>query len=106
MNITSWLADKVYRPKITGVNNSGEPEFGSNEIIPCRFESKVEITDTEDQREYVSKNQFCTTIKVEVGDDIWVNQNDLSDNDKLKTIKKVDYANNKKGNFTLYKAYL
>lgn len=106
MNLNSWFKDEITVQAMTGVNNYGQPTYGTKQTVKCRVEHDMKkITDASGQ-EIVSDTQIALSQKVGLQDRIWLPGTDTAKVEEARTAQNYKEATSKDGRTTMMMLYL
>ena len=78
MDVSGWLTQTLYRAAMTGVNNNGEPTYGTPVAVACRCEAKLQKVIDAAGHEVMSDHQVVTLAEIGLQDAVWLPGADTS----------------------------
>jgi len=106
MNLDSWFKDEITIQRMTGVDNFGQPTYGSQKTVKCRVEHDMKkIVDASGQ-EATSDAQIALSEKVGLQDRIWLPGTDTEKVEQSRLAKNYREASSKNKQTTMMMLFM
>jgi hypothetical protein len=102
LDYTGWLVDTIYVQEQTGVDNYGDPSWGTKASRLARVETKQQMVLGNDGNERLSRHRVATATAIGLNARVWLPDDDDTDTTEARRPLAVESAATKDGSVLLY----